>query len=94
MSSTQTWIPERYASNARYASSFADFTLPVLAPQHGEKILDLGCGDGRVTMQLIAAGANVIGIDPVADTSEAFRCGAEGPQRRNRTQLLLQTRVQ
>ena len=70
---TQTWIPERYASNAGYVSGFADFTLPVLAAKRGEKILDLGCGDGRVTLQLIAAGANVIGIDPAADMVEAAR---------------------
>jgi len=73
MSNTQTWIPDRYANNAPYVSSFADFTLPVLAPQRGEKILDLGCGDGRVTMQLIAAGANVIGIDPAANMVTAAR---------------------
>ena len=72
-SSTQTWIPDRYKNNARYVESFADFTLPVLAPQRGERILDLGCGDGRVTMRLIAAGAKVIGIDPAADMIAAAR---------------------
>lgn len=71
--STQTWIPERYANNARYVASFADFTLPVLAAKSGEKILDLGCGDGFVTQRLVAAGASVIGVDPAADMVEAAR---------------------
>ena len=73
ISSTQTWIPERYASNASYVGSFADSTLPILAAQRGEKILDLGCGDGRVTERLIDAGASVIGIDPAPDMVEAAR---------------------
>ena len=72
-SSTQTWISERYASNARYVESFADFTLPILAARRSDKILDLGCGDGRVTMRLIAAGATVVGVDPAMDMIEAAR---------------------
>jgi len=73
MQSTQTWEPERYASNARYVASFADFTLPILALRRGERILDLGCGDGFVSERLVAAGANVIGVDPSVEMIEAAR---------------------
>jgi SAM-dependent methyltransferase len=37
--------------------------LEVLAPQPGEAILDLGCGDGVLTEKLVTAGATVVGID-------------------------------
>jgi SAM-dependent methyltransferase len=40
--------------------------LDLLAPQPGEHILDLGCGDGVLTQKLVDAGATVIGIDPDA----------------------------
>jgi SAM-dependent methyltransferase len=70
---TQTWIPERYQGNAPYVAGFANFTLPMLAPRRGERILDLGCGDGLVTERLVAAGAEVVGIDPAPEMIEAAR---------------------
>jgi trans-aconitate methyltransferase len=35
----------------------------LLAPQPGEAILDLGCGDGALTEKIAAAGALVTGVD-------------------------------
>nr|WP_167072048.1 class I SAM-dependent methyltransferase [Sphingomonas vulcanisoli] len=37
--------------------------LELLAPQAGERILDIGCGDGVLTKKIIATGAEVIGVD-------------------------------
>ena len=37
--------------------------IDLLAPQPGERILDLGCGTGHLTAQIAARGAEVIGID-------------------------------
>ncbi len=37
--------------------------LSELAAQPGERILDLGCGDGQLTQRIAAPGASVIGID-------------------------------
>jgi SAM-dependent methyltransferase len=37
--------------------------LALLAPRPGERILDLACGDGRLTERLAAAGAAVVGVD-------------------------------
>lgn len=71
--STQAWVPERYAHNARYVATFADPTLPMLAATRGEKILDLGCGDGFVTERLVAKGAKVIGVDASAEMIKAAR---------------------
>jgi SAM-dependent methyltransferase len=35
----------------------------MLAPKPGERVLDLGCGDGALTEEIKAAGANVLGVD-------------------------------
>ena len=52
----QSWTPERYARNARFVSDLGAPVLELLAPQPGERILDLGCGDGALTEKIVAAG--------------------------------------
>jgi SAM-dependent methyltransferase len=37
--------------------------LSLLDPQWGEHILDVGCGDGTLTLKIKQAGADVVGID-------------------------------
>ena len=37
--------------------------LDLLAPRPGETILDVGCGDGTLTLRIKEAGAEVVGID-------------------------------
>jgi SAM-dependent methyltransferase len=63
MTTIQTWDPERYEQNARFVSDLGQPVLELLAPRAGERILDLGCGDGVLTEQLVAAGCRVIGVD-------------------------------
>jgi trans-aconitate methyltransferase len=73
MANSQTWDPDRYARNARFV---ADLGMPVVAllnPQPGERILDLGCGDGALTEKLVALGCHVVGIDGSAEQIEAAR---------------------
>ena len=45
--------------------------LDLLDPQPGERILDVGCGDGALTAEIAARGAEVVGIDPNASMIEA-----------------------
>ncbi len=61
--SKQVWKAETYDANARFVSDLGGEILSWLAPQPGERILDLGCGDGALTERLAASGAEVIGID-------------------------------
>ncbi len=59
----QTWNTEAYAANGRFVATLASDVVVLLNPQPGEEILDLGCGDGALTEQLAATGANVLGVD-------------------------------
>lgn len=71
--STQEWNAERYAKNARFVADLGQVVLDLLKPQRGERILDLGCGDGALTEKVVAAGANVIGVDASEDMVKAAR---------------------
>jgi trans-aconitate methyltransferase len=62
MSQSTTWNPESYARDARFVSDLGEPLLQILDPQPGELILDLGCGDGRLS-ERIAARSNVVGVD-------------------------------
>lgn len=59
----QTWSADSYDRHARFVSDLAGDIMGWLAPQPGERILDLGCGDGVLTAELVARGADVIGVD-------------------------------
>jgi trans-aconitate methyltransferase len=64
--SVQTWDPKQYAENARFVSDLGGPVVDLLAPQAGERILDLGCGDGALTAKLAGMGCDVVGVDSSA----------------------------
>ncbi|MEQ1353141.1 MAG: class I SAM-dependent methyltransferase [Candidatus Acidiferrum sp.] len=73
MAHQQTWDPERYARNARFVAELGAPVVDLLAPRAGERILDLGCGDGVLTAKLAALGCQVIGVDASAPQIDAAR---------------------
>lgn len=60
---TQQWSPLDYRQHAAFVPALGASILARLSPQPGERILDLGCGDGVLTAQIAASGATVVGID-------------------------------
>ncbi|GKS58570.1 methyltransferase type 11 [Nitrospira sp.] len=59
----QHWDPKQYAEHARFVSDLGVPVLQLLAPQAGETVLDVGCGDGALTTKLIELGCTVVGVD-------------------------------
>lgn len=57
---TNVWNAGGYDKNARFVSDLGAPVLDLLAAQPGERILDLGCGDGALTVKIPG---QVIGID-------------------------------
>ena len=59
----QRWSASDYARNGRFVHELAGPIFAMLGPRPGERILDLGCGDGALTAEIKAAGADVFGVD-------------------------------
>ncbi len=68
----QRWDPERYRRNASFVPALGQGVLQWLAARPGERILDLGCGDGALTVQL-AAICNTVGVDQSAEQVAAAK---------------------
>ena len=68
----QRWDPRRYQENAGFVAVLGAPLFEMLAPKAGERILDLGCGDGALT-EKIAAVATVVAVDASADQIQAAR---------------------
>lgn len=62
----QTWNAQRYATNARFVADMGMTVFDWLNPQPGERILDLGCGDGEHALKLTELGCDVLGVDASA----------------------------
>ncbi len=69
----QVWNPEQYATHARFVSDLGAPVVELLDPRPGERVLDVGCGDGALTEKLVAAGCRVVAIDASPEQVQAAR---------------------
>lgn len=72
-SQAQNWVPEQYGQNARFVSDLGMPVVALLSLQSGERILDIGCGDGALSLKLVDCGCAVVGVDSSAEMVEAAR---------------------
>lgn len=72
-SGKQVWSPDQYAENARFVSDLGAPVVELLAPIRGERILDLGCGDGALTVKLAGYGCEVVAVDSSPEMIEAAK---------------------
>jgi SAM-dependent methyltransferase len=69
----QIWDPQAYGQNGAFVHGLAGGVLEWLEAQTGERILDLGCGDGQLTARVALSGANVVGLDASPQMAAAAR---------------------
>ncbi len=70
----QVWDARRYAARGRFVATMAEAVVETLGARAGERVLDVGCGDGVLTERIAAAGGQVLGLD----ASEAMVRAARG----------------
>jgi trans-aconitate methyltransferase len=63
----QSWDAGLYDDKHSFVWQYGESLVELLAPQAGERILDLGCGTGHLTNRIANSGAIVVGLDGSAE---------------------------
>jgi SAM-dependent methyltransferase len=71
--STSKWDAADYARVGAFVSELGGAALDLLDPKAGERILDVGCGEGTLTKRIIERGATVLGVDSSPEMVAAAR---------------------
>lgn len=71
--STSKWDAGDYARVGGFVAELGGAALDLLDPQPGERILDVGCGEGTLTSRIVDRGAAVLGIDNSQEMIAAAR---------------------
>lgn len=71
--STSKWNAADYARFGDFVSELGLAALDLLDPKPGERILDIGCGEGSLTWRIAQRGATVTGIDNSMEMIHAAR---------------------
>jgi trans-aconitate methyltransferase len=61
--SSQSWNLDCYGRNVGFVENLGGGVMDLLAPQAEERILNLGCGSGKLTENLVAGGAGILAVD-------------------------------
>jgi trans-aconitate methyltransferase len=69
----QQWDPEDYRIGADFVPILGKPVIELLDPKPGERILDLGCGNGVLTKELADMGCDVLAVDSNQEMVAATR---------------------
>lgn len=67
------WDARIYRQHTGFVSDLGLPVMDLLEPRAGERVLDVGCGDGTLTVKLVELGCDVVGIDASPDMVAAAR---------------------
>jgi trans-aconitate 2-methyltransferase len=67
------WNANLYEDKHAFVWKYGADLVPLLAPQSGERILDIGCGTGHLTARIAEAGVCVVGVDRSPEMVNAAR---------------------
>jgi len=70
-------LPAVYDAENRWGAD-DDFFLALVERQPGRRVLDLGCGTGRLTVAIAGSAGQVVGVDPNGTSVEAARAKPHG----------------
>lgn len=70
---TSEWSAKDYTDIGSFVPVLGSAVLDLLDPQPGDRILDLGCGDGALTERIVGRGADVVGVDASAELLKVAR---------------------
>ena len=73
VASTSKWNAADYARVGGFVAQLGGAALDLLDPKPGERIVDVGCGEGTLTKKIIERGATVLGIDNSPEMIAAAR---------------------
>src|SRR3982750_1080696 len=73
VTSTSKWDAADYARVGGFVAELGGAALDLLNPQPGERILDIGCGEGTLTKKIVERGAIVLGVDNSPEMIAAAR---------------------
>jgi SAM-dependent methyltransferase len=71
--STSKWDAADYARVGAFVAELGGAALDLLDPKAGERILDIGCGEGTLSLKIIERGATVLGVDNSPEMIAAAR---------------------
>ena len=71
--STSKWDASDYARIGSFVAELGGAALDLLDPKPGERILDIGCGEGSLTKRIMERGATVLGVDSSPEMVAAAR---------------------
>lgn len=72
-SNNQNWNSGNYVKNASFVAELGMPVVELLSAKAGERVLDLGCGDGRLSEKLTHMACQVVAVDASADMIKAAK---------------------